>query len=46
MRPALQTELQLIIGRLADFAARVQAGLEDADWPQPREMIRALGRAG
>ena len=39
---ALQTALQLIIGRLADFAARVQAGLEDADWPRQREMRRAL----
>jgi site-specific DNA recombinase len=39
---AVQTELQLIIGRLEDFAARVHAGLEDADWPRQREMIRAL----
>jgi hypothetical protein len=39
---AVQTELQLIIGRLEDFAARVHAGLEEADWPRQREMIRAL----
>ncbi len=39
---ALQTELRLIIGRLEDFAAQVQAGLEDADWPRKRELIRAL----
>jgi site-specific DNA recombinase len=39
---ALHTELQLIIGRLEDFAAQVQDGLEDADWTRRREMIRAL----
>jgi len=39
---ALHAELQLIIGRLEDFAARVRDGLEDADWTSRREMIRAL----
>jgi site-specific DNA recombinase len=34
--------LPLIIGRLGDCAARVQAGLAAADWPRQREMIRAL----
>jgi site-specific DNA recombinase len=37
-----QAELQLIIGRLEDFAAQVQDGLEEADWTSRREMIRAL----
>jgi site-specific DNA recombinase len=39
---ALQSDLQLIIGRLEDFAVRVHKGLEEADWPRKREMIRAL----
>jgi site-specific DNA recombinase len=39
---ALHTELQLIIGRLADFAAQVKDGLEEADWTSRRELIRAL----
>jgi site-specific DNA recombinase len=39
---ALHTDLQLIIGRLEDFAAQVKDGLEDADWTGRREMIRAL----
>jgi site-specific DNA recombinase len=38
----LHAELQLIIGRLDDFAAQVQAGLADADWIRTREMIRTL----
>jgi site-specific DNA recombinase len=39
---ALQTELQLIIGRLADFAVQVHDGLAGADWTSKRELIRAL----
>ena len=39
---ALQTELRLIIGRLEDFAAQIDTGLEEADWLRKREMIRAL----
>ena len=39
---ALQAELQLIIGRLEDFAAKVHDGLEAADWASQRDLIRAL----
>ena len=39
---ALQTELQLIIGRLEDFATKVHTGLREADWGQKRDLIRAL----
>jgi site-specific DNA recombinase len=39
---AVHTELQLIIGHLEDFAAKVHNGLEEADWLSQREMIRAL----
>jgi site-specific DNA recombinase len=39
---ALQTEIRLIIGRLEDFAAKLDAGLEDSDWLSKREMMRAL----
>src|SRR5881397_496720 len=38
----LQTELQLIIGRLEDFAAKVHGGLEEADWASKRDLIRTL----
>jgi site-specific DNA recombinase len=38
----LQTELQLIIGRLEDFAMQVQHGLAEADWGRKRDLIRAL----
>jgi len=38
----LQTELQLIIGRLEDFAAQVHTGLAAADWGRKRDLIRAL----
>jgi hypothetical protein len=34
--------LQLIIGRLEDFAATVHNGLEEADRARKRELIRAL----
>jgi len=39
---AMQGELQLIIGRLEDFAAKLQDGLEAADWTSQRDLIRAL----
>jgi site-specific DNA recombinase len=39
---ALQTELQLIIGRLEDFATKVHGGLEAADWTSQRDLIRTL----
>ena len=38
----LQTELQLIIGRLEDFATKVHHGLAEADWERKRDVIRAL----
>lgn len=38
----LPTELQLIIGRLEEFAAQVKDGLEEADGTSRRELIRAL----
>jgi hypothetical protein len=39
---ALQGELQLIIGRLEDCAAKLHDGLETADWASQRDLIRAL----
>jgi site-specific DNA recombinase len=39
---AVQTDLQLMIGRLEDFAAKVHSGLEAADWSSQRDLIRAL----
>ncbi len=39
---ALHGELQLIIGRLEDFAAKLHGGLEAADWASKRDLIRAL----
>jgi site-specific DNA recombinase len=33
---------QLLVGRLDEFAAKVRAGLADADWRLRREIIRAL----
>jgi site-specific DNA recombinase len=38
------TELRLIIGRRADFAANVPDGLEAAEWTSKRAMSRALGQ--
>jgi site-specific DNA recombinase len=35
-------DLQLLVGRLDEFAAKVRAGLVDADWRLRREIIRAL----
>src|SRR4029434_9399845 len=39
---ALHGELQLIIGRLEDFAAKLHDRLEAADWASKRDLIRAL----
>jgi site-specific DNA recombinase len=39
---ALQRELRLLIGRLEDFAAQVEEGLETADWLTRRTIIRTL----
>src|SRR6266851_4608948 len=39
---SLQHELRLLIGRLEDFAAQVEDGLEAADWLTRREIIRTL----
>src|SRR5262245_46328562 len=39
---AVHGELQLIIGRLEDFAAKLHDGLETADWASQRDLIRAL----
>jgi len=39
---ALHGELQLIIGRLEDFATKLHNGLEAADWASKRDLIRAL----
>jgi site-specific DNA recombinase len=41
---ALHTELQLIIGRLEDFAAKVHDGVDEADWTSKRTLIRSLVR--
>jgi site-specific DNA recombinase len=37
-----QQDLQLIIGRLQEFAEKVKAGLQECDWSTRREIIRAL----
>lgn len=39
---ASQTELQLIIGRLEDFASQVHDGLAEAPWARKRGIIRML----
>ncbi len=41
---ALESEQQLILGRLEEFARQVEQGLETADPLQQREIIRALVR--
>src|SRR6266571_7047254 len=41
---ALHTELQLIIGRLEDFATKVHDKLGEADWTSQRDLIRTLVR--
>ncbi len=38
----MQTELQLIIGRLEDFTAKVKGGLDAAEWTSKRDIICAL----
>ena len=38
----LQTELQLIVGRLEDFTSKVKGSLETTDWATKRDIIRAL----
>lgn len=38
----LQTELELIIGRLEEFTSKVKGGLDEADWTGRRDIIRAL----
>jgi site-specific DNA recombinase len=35
-------DLHVLVGRLDEFAAKVRAGLADADWHLRREIIRAL----
>jgi site-specific DNA recombinase len=39
---AMHVELQLIIGRLEDFATKVHESLEEADWASKRDLIRTL----
>src|SRR3954447_1617407 len=39
-----ERSLQLVIGRLEEFAGRVRAGLDGLDWHGRREIIRALVR--
>ena len=39
---SMEQELQLILGRLEAFVARVKAGLQAADWQTRRELIRTL----
>jgi site-specific DNA recombinase len=39
---AQRGELRLVIGKLEEFAERLDRGLEDADWSTRREIIRAL----
>jgi site-specific DNA recombinase len=40
----LHRELQLIIGRLDEFAAQVTQNLEELEWSRKRDLIRALVR--
>jgi site-specific DNA recombinase len=37
-----QADLQWVIGRLEEFGAKVQGGLEQLDWHGQRELIRTL----
>ena len=39
---ALHAALQLIIGRLEDFATKVHESLAEADWASKRDLIRTL----
>jgi site-specific DNA recombinase len=43
-REAEERDLCLVIGRLQEFAEKVKAGLEEADWATRRELIRTLVR--
>jgi site-specific DNA recombinase len=40
----LHHELQLIVGRLGEFAAQVTQNLEELEWSRQRDIIRALVR--
>jgi hypothetical protein len=42
VRNGQKSELHLIIGRLEDFTSRVKDGLDQADWNNRRDIIRAL----
>jgi site-specific DNA recombinase len=37
-----RVELQLVIGQLQEFVARIKSGLHDADWSTRRDIIRSL----
>jgi len=37
-----QQDLQLVVGRIQEFADKVKAGLQECDWSTRREIIRAL----
>jgi site-specific DNA recombinase len=39
---AQQRDLTLIMGRLEEFADRVRQGLDQADWPTKRQILRTL----
>jgi site-specific DNA recombinase len=39
-----QRELQLIVGRVEEFAAQIQQNLDALDWHRKREILRALVR--
>jgi site-specific DNA recombinase len=39
---AQQKELNLVIGRMQDFADKISSNLEEVDWLKRREIIRAL----
>ncbi len=41
-RETQEQDLQLVIGRLAEFAEKVKDGLDQTDWMARREIIRAL----
>src|SRR5262249_41530815 len=40
----LQRELQLIVGRVEEFATQVHQNLETLEWHRKREILRALVR--
>ena len=40
----LQREMRLIVSRLDDFAAQVGRNLDELEWANKREIIRALVR--